>query len=103
MPEMDLTELNRRAEKVNSLLKEFSAVSSQATKTLGKMNSTSQELDQELSKFISYLEGFGDTDEGVSSLRELKARNGLNLRITSGIHGSLSRLKDTKANSVIVS
>lgn len=103
MPETDLTELRRRADKINSLLKEFSTAAIQATKTLGKLNGTSQELDQELSKFITYLEGFGDTEEGVSSLRELKARNGLNLRIASGMNGSLSRLKDTKANSVIVS
>jgi len=99
----EATELRRRADKVNNLLQNFAKMSGEASKVLGKLSGISSELDSELQNFIAVLEGMDNSEEGVTSLRLLKAANGLNLRIASGVRSNLGRLKDTQKNSVIVS
>lgn len=98
-----VSELKRSADRINTLLRDFTNQAKQLTSIVSTLNKVASDIDVELSEIIKVVDDLDNSGDSSTSLRKLKAKNGLNLKISAGVNTHLGRLKDMNNNTLEVS
>jgi hypothetical protein len=96
-------ELQRRANSINILLKNIGEASGKVSSSLQGLLQLTAALDKELSTAITSITIMDSSSPGIMELRQLRALNNANLKNVNGVSSVVSRMRNTKANSLIVS